>query len=110
MPTRYSHHAAPHGEHQPLPVITGDIGGTNARLSLWVCQRNGQHEEVYAEVRALGNLLDSAYGASRQCHSHRKSRPLWLEREIASELSFMADESREPASTAEVHMLQMLGA
>lgn len=34
-----------------LPVITGDIGGTNARLSIWLCDPgNTQHDEIYAET------------------------------------------------------------
>ena len=43
-------------------VVTGDIGGTNARLSVWHTT-GSSHEEVFREVRprqAAGNLIGCA--------------------------------------------------
>lgn len=31
-------------------IITGDIGGTNARLGLWKCGPGGKNTEVYSET------------------------------------------------------------
>lgn len=40
----------PHLSTQTHTIITGDIGGTNARLGLWKCSPGGKNEEVYSET------------------------------------------------------------
>lgn len=35
---------------QTHTIITGDIGGTNARLGLWKCAPGGKNVEVYSET------------------------------------------------------------
>jgi hypothetical protein len=79
MPRHGSHHThahhgrAPAGPSQTLPVITGDIGGTNARLSIWLCDPgNTQHDEIYAEVRGMASV-----GCSGGCSSGEGGTSVW---------------------------------
>jgi glucokinase len=47
-------------------VVVGDIGGTNARLSLWRCDRaRNRHEEVFTRVYPVSShaKFESAYEA-----------------------------------------------
>jgi hypothetical protein len=47
-------------------VVVGDIGGTNARLSLWCCDRaRGQHSEVFTRVYPVADhdQFERAYAA-----------------------------------------------
>lgn len=58
-------------------MVVGDIGGTNARLSLWRCDRaRGLHEEVFSRVYAVAehDRFERAYAAFRdepQVRPHR---------------------------------------
>jgi len=47
-------------------VVVGDIGGTNARLSLWRCDRaRGEHEELFTRVYPVADYdaFERAYAA-----------------------------------------------